>query len=102
MKYPHLKLKEIIKFDNQMVLTIDVFDTKRWFNEDDLIHREDGPAIEFATGTKFWYIYGYCHRMNGPAIEYNWGDNEWWYENNLAPVSSQEEFEQWLKFKAFE
>ena len=102
MKYSHLKLKEVIKLDNHIDLTIDVDGTKRWFNEDGDLHREDGPAIEFANGTKFWCIYGYYHRINGPAIEHNWGDNQWWYENNLAPVTSQEEFEQWLKYKAFQ
>lgn len=101
MKYSHLNLKEVIKLDNQMEFTIDAEGTKRWFNEDYRLHREDGPAIEWATGTKFWYIDGDFHRINGPAIEYSFGENEWWYENNRAPVNSQEEFEQWLKYKAF-
>ena len=28
---------------------------KRWYSNDKL-HREDGPAIEFANGSKSWYL----------------------------------------------
>ncbi len=31
--------------------------TKRWYLNDKL-HREDGPAIEYASGTKYWYLNG--------------------------------------------
>ena len=34
-----------------------------------LLHREDGPAIEYLDGDKFWFSYGKYHRINGPAIE---------------------------------
>jgi len=30
---------------------------KFWFLNDEL-HREDGPAIEYADGTKLWYLNG--------------------------------------------
>ena len=29
--------------------------TKHWY-VDDLLHREDGPAIEYADGSKYWFI----------------------------------------------
>ena len=29
--------------------------TKEWYLNDKL-HREDGPAMEFANGTKWWYL----------------------------------------------
>ena len=37
--------------------TVVVYDngTKEWFLNGNL-HREDGPAAEWANGTKFWYI----------------------------------------------
>jgi hypothetical protein len=28
-----------------------------WYNND-VVHREDGPAIEYTTGNKSWYING--------------------------------------------
>ena len=30
-------------------------------------HREDGPAIEYASGRKYWYKEGIRHREDGPA-----------------------------------
>jgi len=53
---------------------------KAWFLNDNL-HREDGPAIEYANGTKYWHLNGKCHREDGPAIEYANGD-KYWYLND--------------------
>jgi len=36
------------------------------------LHREDGPAIEWADGSKEWWINEKLHREDGPAIE--WAD----------------------------
>tara|TARA_R110000868_G_scaffold60676_2_gene184994 strand:+ start:8696 stop:9085 length:390 start_codon:yes stop_codon:yes gene_type:complete len=33
------------------------------------LHREDGPACEYVTGSKSWYLNGKCHREDGPAVE---------------------------------
>ena len=49
----------------------------RWYNADDERHREDGPAVEWADGTKSWYSNGLLHRVDGPALEYNDGRKEW-------------------------
>jgi hypothetical protein len=35
--------------------------TKQWFLNNKL-HREDGPAIEWANGDKEWYLTGQRHR----------------------------------------
>ena len=40
-------------------------------------HREDGPAVEYATGYKSWYINGQYHRLDGPAIEWGNGSKVW-------------------------
>ena len=42
-----------------------------------VLHREDGPAAEYANGDKEWYLNGELHREDGPAIEYTNGDKEW-------------------------
>jgi hypothetical protein len=34
------------------------------------LHREDGPAVEYADGSKKWYLNGKLHREGGPAVEY--------------------------------
>ena len=41
------------------------------------LHREDGPAVEYADGSKFWYLNGKLHREDGPAIEYSNGTKYW-------------------------
>ena len=50
--------------------------TKRWRLNGHL-HREDGPAIEWANGSKEWWLNGYLHREDGPAAEYPDGIKEW-------------------------
>jgi hypothetical protein len=47
-------------------------------NEKGDLHRLDGPAIEWNSGTKVWYLNGLCHREDGPAIEYYDGSKSWW------------------------
>ena len=42
----------------------------KWYNESNELHRENGPAFEWANGRKEYYINGELHREDGPAIEY--------------------------------
>ena len=49
-----------------------------WLSETGLHHREDGPAVECASGTKSWHINGKRHREDGPAIEYSNGTKSWY------------------------
>ena len=55
-----------------------------WYNGDiewwqnGQVHRTDGPAVDHADGTKRWYQRGQKHRTDGPAIEYTNGYLEWW------------------------
>ncbi len=46
--------------------------------KDGKLHREDGPAIEWSNGDKFWYLNGKLHREYGPAIKLISGHEEWW------------------------
>jgi len=43
---------------------------------------ENGPAVEWADGTKYWYLFGKLHRSNGPAIEWSNGSKDW-YKNGI-------------------
>jgi hypothetical protein len=54
---------------------------KRWYKNGNL-HREDGPAIEYANGDKYWYLNGNRHREDGPAIERASGDRVWYLNDN--------------------
>ena len=42
------------------------------------LHREDGPAREWANGDKSWYLNGKLHREDGPAREYADGSKSWY------------------------
>ena len=37
---------------------IDSDGTKKWFNKQGQIHREDGPAVEYNNGDKSWWLNG--------------------------------------------
>jgi hypothetical protein len=64
----------------EYTVKVDNGDT-RWYLNGKL-HREDGPAVEFACGTKSWCLNGELHRADGPAIEYADG-NKSWYINGV-------------------
>ena len=44
-----------------------------------ILHRLDGPAVEYPNGTKFWYVNGQRHRIDGPAVEYADGRTKFWF-----------------------
>ena len=50
---------------------------RAWY-VDGKLHRTDGPAIEYADGSKAWYVNDKLHRIDGPAVEYAKGDKAWW------------------------
>ena len=53
---------------------------KTWKNPAGQYHRTDGPAIEYADGTKCWFVNGQLHRTDGPAIEYADGTKYWYFK----------------------
>ncbi len=56
---------------------IDEDGSKFWY-KNGMYHREDGPAAEYADGGKFWYKNGMYHREDGPAFESSDGVVEWY------------------------
>jgi hypothetical protein len=63
-------------------VTVDNHGIKCWYNEQDQLHREDGPAIEYASGDKYWYRNGKLHREDGPAMECANGTKYWYINDN--------------------
>ena len=84
-------------------LKIDELGNKYWLTENGEYHREDGPAIEYTDGSKHYFQNNIRHRLDGPAREYSdWYEcNLWYFNGKIIPVSSQEEFEQYLRILAF-
>ena len=74
---------------------------KVFYNDKNQYHRDDGPAIEYSNGNKYWYQQGQLHREDGPAVESADGTQQWWFKGKQLNVSSQEEFIRHLKLKAF-
>ena len=61
-------------------IDVDVQGTRWYYNNANQLHRTDGPAVEYADGTKFWCQNGLKHRTDGPAMEYPTGHKRW-YQN---------------------
>jgi len=53
--------------------------SKMWY-VDGQLHRLDGPAFEAANGCKYWYVDGQCHRLDGPAVQYADGRKYWYVD----------------------
>jgi hypothetical protein len=66
-----------------MEIEINKYGSRFWRNQDGQYHREDGPAIEGADGSKEWYLNDQFHREDGPAVEYADGWKEWWVNDQL-------------------
>ena len=64
-----------------------------------ILHREDGPAIEWSDGFKAWYINGECHRVNGPAIELANGDRYWYINGKRLSPEKETILNEWWKKK---
>ena len=66
---------------------VKVYGTRtEWYNLEGNPHRLDGPAIEWADGSKSWWINGKRHRENGPAIEYADGSKLWYINGKLHRI----------------
>ena len=88
------------KFIPRNGLILDENGNKIWYLNGNR-HRADGPAVEWANGDKFWYLNDNLHRVDGPAIEYADGDKFWYLNGKQLSCKTQEEFEQYMRLKAF-
>lgn len=67
-----------------------------WLVNGDL-HREDGPAALWDTGSKTWYYNGLRHRLDGPAYECCTGNKKYYLRDIL--LSEQEFYNHPLYFE---
>lgn len=61
-----------------------------WWYRFGKIHREDGPAIELADGSKKWFCDGKPHREDGPAVERADGSKEYWLDGEFLDGGASE------------
>ena len=79
----------------------DSFGDIHYYNDLNQYHREDGPAIERANGSKRWFRNGQYHREDGPAVELADGTKHWYFRGKYIDCKTNEEFLQLMKLKAF-
>ena len=67
----------------------------------DILHREDGPAVEWASRDKTWFKEGKRHREGGPAEEYSDGAESWFINGKLhredGPAIIRSGYKAWYK-----
>jgi hypothetical protein len=61
---------------------------------------KDGLTINYL-GDKCWYLHGNLHREDGPAIEYANGTKYWYLDGKPVNVQTQEQFLRMMKMKVF-
>ncbi|CAB4129829.1 hypothetical protein UFOVP116_134 [uncultured Caudovirales phage] len=81
--------------DRQWHATDKFTQSTRWYMSDpttgeSLLHRDDGPAIEYNDGKQLYYCKGALHRSDGPACIYTCGGVSWWLYGK--PYFSASEF----------
>ena len=60
----------------------------RWYrNNAGRLHRTDGPAVEYADGSKSWFQNGLLHRTDGPAIISKTGVPSFWLNGEYMTPS---------------
>jgi hypothetical protein len=76
----------------EQYIYINEFGDKRYYKDQkmNMLHRLDGPAVEYADGGKSWWIDGQFHRLDGPAIEYADGYKAWYVHGKHL---SEEQFD---------
>jgi hypothetical protein len=66
-----------------------------WYLGDSL-HKENGPAVVMADGTREWWFHGKRHCEDGPAITFPDGHNKWFIEGESI---SEEDFNAFIEAK---
>jgi hypothetical protein len=66
----------------EQYIRINKYGSKIYYKDREMtiLHRLDGPAVEYANGGKAWYVDGQLHRLDGPAVEYADGSKEWFID----------------------
>lgn len=75
-------------------------DTIIYLNSNNELHNLNGPAVEFPSGSKYWYQNGKCHRIDGPAVILSNGRKRWYIDGKYLggePKFTQEDFEEYKR-----
>ena len=64
------------------------------------LHRDNGPAVEWASGSKEWWFNGEYHRVDGPAMELANGRKEWLFHGKHYGSNDAYTNESWIAYVA--
>ena len=78
-------------------IRINEYGDKRYY-VNNVLHREDGPAVENVNGYNAWYKNGKRHREDGPAIEWFDGAKDWYLNGKYYGANNKFTNESWIKF----
>ena len=64
--------------------TTNAHGTKFYYKDPEMtiLHREDGPAMDYEGDGEVWYLDGMVHRTDGPAYISNDGSSVW-FQNDM-------------------
>ncbi len=82
------RAKDAVAPASESTPTTDMNGHTFWINAQSQLHRDDGPAIEWADGAKEWYQHGELHRDDGPAVEEAGGARAWYINGRLVARST--------------
>ena len=77
-----IELEQNIPKDFTGICRVDAYKRICYYKNGKL-HREDGAAIIYDDGTKYWMLNGLQHRESGSAYEDFKYHKKWWYKGNL-------------------
>ncbi len=75
----------------------DQYGTTFYLNKKGFMHRTDGPAVEYASGSKVWYLNGKRHREDGAGLIDVVAQYKSYYLNNK--IYKKEDFIYQTKYK---
>lgn len=64
-----------------------------------IVHRENGPAVEWWSGGKAYWINGKKHRLDGPAVIRFNNEVEWWIEGERLSLEKEKLLNIWYENK---
>ncbi len=79
--------------ENKPICEIDADGNKRWWNVKGLLHREDGPAVEYIDGEQQWWVNGNIHRLCGPALVRPHNRSAWF----INSLNVTDKIQEWAK-----
>ncbi len=54
------------------------------------LHRENGPAITWQSGSNKWYLNDELHQIDDPAVKHTNGTKKWWLNGKHCIIENKQ------------